>query len=354
MMHAVIPAGGAGSRLWPRSRRSAPKHMLPLSGTGKPLVKETYDRIAPLADAVYVLTEARQVPLIERLVPELDNGCLIVEPAARGTTNALGLAAMTLLDRDPDAIMLSLAADHVIRGAAGYRQAVERAWRVAESSGELVAVGLRPTYPATGFGYIEAGDEERFGRHRAQRVVRFVEKPPLDTAVRYMEGGRHFWNLSMFCFRCSVFVEELRRHGPEHWEGLQKVLAARRKGDEDKAARLYAKLPVQAIDYTVMERTDRLLMVPASFQWADVGSWTELADLLHADQDGNVVQGVPVLIGVHNSFISVPDKLVAVIGLDDLIVVDTDDALLVCPKSRAQDVKKVVEELGRTGLTGYL
>lgn len=353
MMYAVIPAGGTGSRLWPRSRRSAPKHVLPLSGSGKPLVRETYDRIEPLAEAVYVLTEARQVELIRGLVPEAADR-MIVEPSARGTTNALGLAAMTLLERDPEAVMLSLAADHVIRGEGEYRRAVQRAVNVAEASGELVAVGLIPTYPATGFGYIEVGEEARFGRHRARRVARFVEKPALPVAEAYVASGRHFWNLSMFCFRCDAFVEELRRHGPEHHAGLRKVLAARAAGDEAKAARLYAKLPDEAVDYTVMERTDRLLMVPATFQWADVGSWSELADLLRADDDGNVVEGVPVLIDVQNSFISVPDKLVAVIGLEDLIVVDTDDALLVCPKSRAQDVKKVVEHLGAKRLTDYL
>jgi mannose-1-phosphate guanylyltransferase len=353
-MYAVIPAGGAGSRLWPRSRRSAPKHVLPLSGSGRPLVRETYDRVRPLADAVYILTEARQQPLIQDLLPEVEQSCMIVEPAAKGTTNALGLAAMTLLERDPDAVMLSQASDHVIRGEAEYRRAVQRAAKVAEASRQLVAVGLRPTYPATGFGYIEVGEEERFARAHAYRVERFVEKPALETAQRYVDGGRHFWNLGMFCFRCDVFVEELREHGPEHYEGLKKVLAARRKGDEEKAAKLYEKLPNEAVDYTVMERTKRLLMVPASFQWADVGSWSELADLLRADSEGNVVEGVPVLIDVHSSFISVPDKLVAVIGLDDLIVVDTDDALLVCHKSRAQDVKKVVEHLREKGLTGYL
>lgn len=353
-MYAVIPAGGAGSRLWPRSRRSAPKHMLPLSGSGKPLIEETYDRVAPIADGVYVLTEERQVPMICSLLPELDQAHLIAEPSARGTTNALGLAAATLLAEDPDAVMVSVAADHVIRGEAAYRKTVERAAAVAAASGELVAVGLTPTYPATGFGYIEVGDEERFGRTKAHRVQRFVEKPALATAEEYVADGRHFWNIATFAFRCDVFLEELDRLGREHAAGVRKVVELRRKGECEKASRLYGKLPVEVVDRTVMERTNRLLMVQASFDWVDVGSWSELADLLRADSDGNVTEGVPVIIDTHNSFISVPDKLVAVIGLDDLIVVDTDDALLVCPKSRAQDVKKVVEQLNERRLTGYL
>ena len=353
-LYAIIPAGGAGSRLWPRSRRSSPKHVLPLSGTGKPLLRETYERIAPLAREVFVLTETRQVPLIEKLVPGLGPHSMIIEPCARGTTNALGLAAMTLAKQDPDAIMISVAADHVIRGTAAYRSAVRRAAQVARASREIVTIGLEPSYPATGFGYIEAGEERRFGRNAARRVERFVEKPPLARAKKYVESGRHFWNLSMFCFRCDVFLEELRQHGPEHYAGLEKVLAARRGGDEEKAARVYAKLPLQAVDYTVMERSQRLLMVPASFQWVDVGSWSELADLLRADAEGNVVEGVSILIDTRGSFVSAPDKLVAVIGMEDVIVVDTEDALLVCPKSRAQDVKKVVEILGATGKTHYL
>lgn len=353
-MYAVIPAGGAGSRLWPRSRRSAPKHVLPLSGSGKPLIRETVDRILPLAQEVLVITERRQLAQIGGLVPEVGQDSLLVEPSARGTTNAMGLAAVTLVQRDPDAVMLWLAADHVVRGERGYRQAVERAVRVAESSCELVAIGLKPTYPATGFGYIEAGEPVRAGRSHALRVARFVEKPTRERAEEFLASGRHYWNLSMFCCRCDVFLEELRRHGPEHYEGLLEVQAARAAGDEERAAKRYGALPSEAVDYTVMERTDRLLLVPASFQWSDVGSWTDLAALVQGDEDGNVVEGASLLLDVQGSFISVPDKLVAVIGCQDLVVVDTDDALLICPKSRAQDVKKVVQQLEHTGRSRYL
>lgn len=352
-LHAVIPAGGAGSRLWPRSRRASPKHVLSLSGSGRPLLRETYDRIAPHAAAVYVLTEERQVPLIQEILPELADDRLIIEPAARGTTNALGLAALTLLERDPDALMMSLPADHVIRGRAAYARAVRRAARVAASSGELVTVGLRPRYPATGFGYIEAG-EAVGGRAGARRVIRFVEKPDLAHARAYLEAGNFYWNVAMFCWRAASFVEELRAHGPEHARGLERVLSARRRGDEAAAARAYRRLPNQAVDYTVMERTRRLLLVPGDFDWVDVGSWSELADLLRQDAHGNVVEGNPILIDTGGCFISVPDKLVAAIGLSDLVIVDTPDALLVCPKGRAQDVKKVVEALGRAHKIQYL
>jgi mannose-1-phosphate guanylyltransferase len=353
-LYAVIPAGGAGSRLWPRSRRSSPKHVLPLSGTGKPLVRESYERIAPLVREVFLLTEERQVALLEDLVPGLDRSRMIVEPSARGTTNALGLAAMTLLEGDPDAIMISTAADHVIRDSDAYRDAVRSAAKVAAHSGELVTIGLPPRYPATGFGYIEAGEAVQVDGARALRVLRFTEKPPEETARRYLASGRHFWNLNMFCWRCRAFLEELRVHGPEHHAGLLEVMAARRAGDEAAAARAYEALPAEAVDYTVMEKTHRLLLVPAGFDWIDVGSWSELADLLQGDENGNVVEGSAILLDTRDAFISAPDKLVAVIGMEGVVVVETDDALLVCPKSRAQDVKKVVEALGRDGRTDYL
>lgn len=320
-----------------------------------PLLVDSYERIAPLVRQVSILTEERQVPLIEGLIPGLDRSTMIVEPAARGTTNALGLAAMTLLERNPEAIMISTAADHVIRGTEAFRSAVRRAHAAAAHSGELVTIGLRPRHPATSFGYVEAGDQVELNGTQAYRVTRFTEKPPLEVAREYLAGGRHYWNLNMFCWRCEAFLEELRRHGPEHHAGLLEVMSARRAGDEAAAARAYEALPVEAVDYTVMEKTDRLLLVPGDFDWVDVGSWTELADLLPADGEGNVVDGgEAMLFDTRDSFISAPGKLVAMIGLRDLIVVDTEDALLVCPRSRAQDVKKVVEALGRDGQTRYL
>jgi mannose-1-phosphate guanylyltransferase/mannose-6-phosphate isomerase len=347
----VIPAGGAGTRLWPRSRRATPKHVLSLSGSGKPLLRETYERVRPLADEVFVLTEERQVPIVRKVLPELKAGSFIVEPAARGTTNAYGLAAMTLLDRDPDAVMTMHPADHLIRGAASFRATINRAARIADRHASLVTVGLRPTHPATGLGYIEAGAK---GPNGSFKVARFVEKPDLERARRFQRSGKHYWNLAMFSWRADVFVEELRRHGVKHHAGLARVLAARRKGDEAAAARAYARLPVEAVDYTVMEKTDRLLVLPATFKWIDVGSWEELAGLLPKDRFGNVVEGDTLLIDTESSLISAPDRLVAAIGVKDLVVIDTPDALLICPKARSQEVKKLVEALGRSGRIHYL
>ena len=348
---AVIPAGGAGTRLWPRSRRSTPKHVLPLGGHGRPLLRETYERARLVADDVFVLTETRQREIIEAVLPEIDAEHLILEPSARGTTNAYGLAALTLSARDPDAVMVAMPADHVVGGAARARASVRAAVRAAANSESLVTVGLRPAFPSTGLGYIHAPGRVSSG---AVRVKRFIEKPDLARARRFVKAGGYYWNLAWFAWRLPVFIEELSKHAPSRLAALHRVLAARAAGDEAEAARLYQRLTVDVIDRTVMEKTDRLLLVPGDFEWADIGNWSELGDRVHPDARGNSVEGEHVLIDTHGSLVLGDRRLVAAIGLEDMIIVDTEDALLVCPRSRAQDVKKVVDALRRARKTKYL
>ena len=348
---AVIPAGGAGTRLWPRSRRSTPKHILPLGGHGRPLLRETYERARSVADDVFVLTETRQREIIEAVLPDIDAEHLILEPSARGTTNAYGLAALTLSARDPDAVMVALPADHVVGGAARARATVRAAVRAAADSDSLVTVGLKPAFPSTGLGYIHAPGRASAG---GVRVKRFIEKPDLARARRFMQAGGYYWNLAWFAWRLPVFIAELGKHAPSRLAALRRVLAARAGGDEAEAARVYQRLPLDVIDRTVMEKTDRLLLVPGDFEWADIGNWSELGDRVHPDARGNSVEGEHVLIDTHGSLVLGDRRLVAAIGLEDMIIVDTEDALLVCPRSRAQDVKKVVDALRRARKTKYL
>ena len=348
---AVIPAGGAGTRLWPRSRSSTPKHVLPLGAHGQPLLRATYDRATSLADEVFVLTEIRQRPIIQAVLPEIDTAHLILEPQARGTTNAYGLAALTLMERDPTTVMLTLPADHVVRGSAKIAKAARTAVRAALTRDSLVTVGLKPTFPSIGLGYIYAPGRMTDG---TLRVKRFVEKPDQATARRYMRAGGYYWNLAWFSWRVEVFIEELARHAARHLTGLRKVVAAQKAGDESEAGRLYGRLPVEVVDRSVMEKTDRLLLVPADFDWADIGNWSELGDRVNADDRGNSVQGETVLIDTRGSLILGDRRLVAAIGLEDMIIIDSEDALLVVPRSRAQDVRKVVEALRRARKTRYL
>jgi len=348
---AVIPAGGAGTRLWPRSRRSTPKHVLPLGDSGRPLLRETYDRASKLASEVFVLTETGQRDIIQKVLPEIDAAHLILEPAARGTTNAYGLAALTLRETHPDAVMLVMPADHVVSGRAGVSKAVRAAVRAAATSDSLVTVGLKPRFPSTGLGYIHAPGRMTDG---ALRVKRFTEKPDLATARRFIKAGGYYWNLAWFSWRLQVFIGELGLHAPRHLAGLEKVMAARAAGDEATAAAVYRRLRVDVIDRSVMEKTSRLLLVPGDFEWADIGNWAELGDRVRADVHGNSVEGQSILVDTTGSLILGSRRLVAAIGLDDMIIVDTEDALLVCPRSRAQDVRKVVDALRRAGKTGYL
>ena len=348
---AVIPAGGAGTRLWPRSRRSTPKHVLPFADRGRPLLRATYDRARAVADEVFVLTEVRQREIIESVLPEVDASHLILEPSARGTTNAYGLAALTLNERIPGAAMIALPADHVVRGAVSVARAVRTAVMAASTTASLVTVGLKPTFPSTGLGYIHAPGRATRG---TLRVRRFIEKPTAATARRFLREGGYYWNLAWFSWRVDVFIEELARHAPRRVEALSKVVAARKAGDEATAASLYNRLPVDVVDRTVMEKTDRLLLVPAEFDWADIGNWAELGARVHADARGNSVEGEAVLVDTNGSLVFGDRRLVAAIGLKDMIIVDTEDAVLVVPRSRAQDVRKVVEALKRSRKTRYL
>jgi len=348
---AVIPAGGAGTRLWPRSRSTRPKHVLPLADRGRPLLRATYDRARKVADEVFVLTEVRQRELIAGVLPEVDAEHFILEPAARGTTNAYGLAALTLSVRLPDAVMVALPADHVVRGTAQAAKAIRTAVDAAATTGSLVTVGLKPAFPSTGLGYIQAPGRATRG---TLRVRRFIEKPNAATARRFVREGGYYWNLAWFSWRLDVFLEELGRHAPRHLSGLRKVVAARAAGDEIAAGALYRRLPVEVIDRTVMEKTDRLLLVPAAFDWADIGNWAELGDRVHADARGNSVEGEAVLVDTTGSLVFGDRRLVAAIGLEDMIIVDSEDALLVVPRARAQDVRKVVDALKRARKTRYL
>ena len=350
----MIAAGGSGTRLWPRSRRGTPKHLLPLGPSARPLIRETYERVRPLVDAVFVLTEAAQVDALRRVLPELESSRFVVEPVARGTTSAYGLAALTIGRRDPQAVLACFPADHVVTKPPQFRSAVRAASKLAAVGEDIVLIGLEPTHPSTGLGYIHAGAALQKAGVSARQVTRFVEKPDLDTAREFLADGNYYWNLAMFTFRADVLEAELKAHAPEHLRGLRRVLDARDQRHEEAAARAYSRLPDTAIDYTVMERSRRLLLVPGRFGWADIGAWPELASLRRADRDGNVTEGDALLLDSRENLVLSGGKLIAAIGIADLVVVEGEHAILICPRSRAQEVKRVVEELRRRGLTEYL
>ena len=353
--HIVILAGGSGTRLWPRSREKSPKHLLTLQGS-QSLLQSTVERVARLTDNVYVVTERSQVKSIREQLPHLRDEQFIIEPARRGTASALGLAALAIAEHDPQAIMLSVHADHYLgHDEDAYLKTLDAEARWAESKRSLVTVGLRPPYASTAFGYIQVGPPLDGDQAPAvYRVVRFVEKPDLKTAEGFLASGSYLWNLGLFSWPVDVLFSEMAKHAPPLYAGLEQVRHARRAGRQDDADRVYQTLPTEAIDYAVLERTKNLLVVGATFEWHDLGSWADLHDILQQDEAGNFVEGDSVLIDSKNCMIHSPHKLVAAVGLEDMVVIETDDAILICPKARSQDVKLIVERLKQMGKTEYL
>lgn len=345
---AVVPAGGAGTRLWPLSRASSPKFLHDLTGEGRTLLQSTLDRLAPLAGArVLVVTGAAHREAVVAQLPEVDPGGVVAEPSPRDSMAAIGLAAAMLERQEPDAVMGSFAADHVIRDPAAFRACVRRAVAAAEQ-GWLVTIGIEPSHPATGFGYIDVG-ESLDGLDGVSRARAFVEKPDAATAAAYVRDGFR-WNAGMFVVRPTVLLDLLSTNHPELAADLRAIAA----GDKDLDD-TWPSLTKIALDHAVAEpaaAAGRVAVVPGSFGWDDVGDFASLGSILPAADDGLVVLGEPGLVrAVDSTGLVVPagGRTVAVIGLDDVVVVDTGDAVLVTTRERAQDVKRIVEALKAEG-----
>lgn len=349
---AVIPAGGSGTRLWPLSRAHRPKFLLPLIGE-RSLVQETVDRLAPLASAEHTLIVCgpSHAAAIARQTPNLPERNIVVEPSPKGSGSAIGLAAALIARGDPDAVMGSFAADHDVRDQTAFLRAVRTAIAAAEE-GWLVTVGLAPTRPETGYGYIERGDEvvARTEDGTAYRALCFVEKPDRETAVGYVASGRFAWNASMFIWRVGTLLDEMARLMPALHAGIMEIADAWGTPAQDGVlARVWAALDETTIDHGVMEHAARVAVVPAEMGWSDVGDWHGLGELMERDAAGNSFRGEVVRTETRGSVVwSETERLVAIVGLENVVVVDTADALLVMDRARAQDVRKVVDELKRS------
>ena len=352
-LHAIVPAGGAGTRLWPLSRSGHPKFLLDLTGSGRSLIQQTYDRLAPLAASVVVVTGQAHAATVADQLPELDAGDLIAEPSPRDSAAAIGLAAAVIAARSPGAVVGSFAADHVIRNVPAFHAAVREAVVVARA-GEIVTIGITPTEPSTAFGYIRPGAPLGLdGAPSAVRVDRFVEKPDAATAAGYLVQG-YRWNAGMFVARAEVLLAELAEHRPELHEGLIEIAAAWDTPERAVALdTLWPTLEKVAIDYAVAEPAadaGRVAVIPADIGWDDIGDFASLAALLApVDEDGELrLLGSSDHVLAHDSsglVIPGSGRLVAVLGLDDVVVIDTPDAVLVTTRARAQEVKSVVAQL---------
>jgi mannose-1-phosphate guanylyltransferase len=349
---AVIPAGGSGTRLWPLSRAARPKFLLPLVRRETSLLQDTAERIwgmTPPERTLVVCGPAHTVA-IARQLPEIPEGNLIVEPSPRGSGPAIILAAALIHRLDPNAIMGSFAADHDVTNRRAFQEAVRTAIRAAHEDC-LVTIGLTPTRPETGYGYIERSENvvvENDGS-TAYEALRFVEKPPLETARQYLESGRFLWNASMFIWKCSTLLEVARALMPDLLEAIEQIVEVWDTPDrEDTIIRIWEALPESTIDQGIMEKADRVAVVPADIGWSDVGDWHGLGELIEQDSVGNSVRGDILQVETKRSVVwSETGRLVALIGLENVVVVDTEDALMVIDRERSQDVKKIVGELKR-------
>ncbi len=358
-MNIVILAGGSGTRFWPLSRKKTPKQLMSVFG-GKSMLQRTVERVLPLKpERIFVVTNALQAAETERQLTDFDSDAIYVveEPLARNTAPAIGLAAAIIERQDPTSVMVVLPADHFIRDEEEFRAALLRA-EAAAVDWNLVTLGIVPTGPETGYGYIEADLFE--GTQAALPVKRFVEKPPRQKAIEFVAAGNFFWNSGMFVWRTDVILDRIRTLMPELWAGLSVLdvpnCLSRLHSMNEQVTDLYGRIESQSIDYGVMEKAEGVVVLPSSFGWSDVGSWSALPELLPGDEAENVAVDASRIVSLDsgNCLVRGNDKLVALLGVHDLIVVDSGDALLVCPRERAQDVKKIVDELERQGLTEYL
>jgi mannose-1-phosphate guanylyltransferase len=354
---AIVPAGGAGTRLWPLSRQARPKFLLDLTGSGRTLLQQTWDRLEPLAGAggIAVVTGAAHAEAVAGQLPALQSANLLTEPTPRDSAAAICLAAAVVVNRDPDAVVGSFAADHVIRDAIGFQRAVAEAVAAARL-GEIVTLGIEPDHPSTAFGYIRVGEALGLaGAPSACRVERFVEKPDADTAAAYLAEGDYRWNAGMFVARADVLLAELERNRPDLHSGVVAIAAAWDTPDRDDVmAQRWPLLEKVAIDYAIAEPAAAgggVAVVPVALGWDDIGDWASLAALLPGDAALKVVGDAAQVVDVDASGIAVPagDRLVAVLGLKDVVVIDTPSAVLVTTREWAQDVKKVVETLTQLG-----
>lgn len=354
--YGVILAGGGGTRFWPLSRQKTPKQMLNLTGKGL-MINETIDRIATAVpkENIFVVTAAVQASEIKAAtMGRLSSDHVIAEPAARNTAACIGYAAFEIAKKYGDGVMLISPSDHYIRNVAALTQVFNTAIETAEKTDKLVTIGIEPTFPSTGYGYIKHLNEKA----AVKTVIEFREKPDAETAQRYIDSGEYVWNSGVFIWKASVILKKFQEYIPDIYADLEKIGAALgTKQEQQVLEAVYPNIRKISIDYAVMEpsaaRGD-VLTVSGDFGWNDVGSWDMMNVLHDADADGNVLLGNTLTVNSTNSICYSSGKLVAVVGMDNVVVVETPDAIMVCPKDKVQDVKLIVEKLDNMGMDEYL
>ncbi len=358
MIYAVIMAGGIGSRFWPQSRHKRPKQFLNVFGDAT-LIQNTVARLQGVVppERCFIVTHSRYVEQTKEQLPSVPPENILAEPISRNTAPCITYAAVKLLARDPDATMIVLPADHVIRNVKQFQEVLRVAIEKAQEPGSLVTIGINPTHPETGYGYVQY-DGPTYSAHdelRAYPVLTFAEKPDLATAERFLDSGDFLWNSGMFIWRADTILEQVERHLPEAYEAFLPLLKdADTEREAETVHRAFQNSPRISIDFGVMERANRVYVVPGAFEWNDVGDWRAVYKLAEKDKLGNFLHGNVIMHNASRCFVQAEDRLVVLVGMHDAVVVDTKDAILICHRDSAQQVKNVVDYLHAHQLEDYI
>lgn len=354
-MTALIMAGGRGERFWPKSRKNMPKQFLSLTGDGKTMIQLTVERILPIINMedIYISTNRDYEALVREQLPDIPADNIICEPVGRNTAPCIGLGAVHISKKYEDAIMVVLASDHLIKYNRMFVNTLKDAAEIAENNSNLVTIGITPDYPETGYGYIKFNPNQCLERSFA--VDKFVEKPSLEVAKDYLASEEYLWNSGMFVWKVSSIMKKFHDLMPDIYQGLMKIREA--FGTSSEASVLekeYYKLPAISVDYGIMEKSKDIYTIPGTFGWDDVGSWLAVERIKKSNELGNIVDGNVITIDSRNCIIEGGKKLIATVGIRDLIVVDTEDATLICDKECSGEIKKVLENLRICNRSEYI
>ncbi|WP_094549477.1 mannose-1-phosphate guanylyltransferase [Petroclostridium xylanilyticum] len=354
--YAVIMAGGGGTRFWPLSRQTTPKQVLNISGNDV-MINETikrYDGIIPFEHSFIVTNQVQEKLIKDVLLEYVPHDNILVEPAARNTAPCIIYAALVLMKKYGDGVMCVFPSDHYITDGQGFTNILEKAAVLAEQTDKLITIGIKPTFPSTGYGYINFNKYKPYGEDVFE-VLEFVEKPNFDKAKQYIASGNYLWNSGMFVWKVSVIIENFKRFLPRIYDRIREFTEFIGTDKEKEVLeQIYPTLQNISIDFGIMERSNEVLVIPGDFGWNDVGSWDALGAIFPPDENGNIVRADYVGVDTKNCIVYGSGRLIATVGLENMIIVNTDDALLVCPKDKAQDVKKIVDRLKEEKRTEYL
>ena len=356
-IRAVIMAGGVGTRFWPLSRRQKPKQFLPII-SDKTMIEETALRLLPLIspEQIYTIADRSKTLSIHKLLPQIPEDNLLVEPQGKNTAPSLILATATIYIQNPEAAVIVLPADHLIEDGERFLKKLGAASKVALQNDHIVTFGIPPTYPATGYGYVQFSPQDpiKISGETFFPVEKFKEKPALVQANEFMDAGNYFWNSGMFLWQAKTFPEKLEQYAPKLFPFWEKMVKALKTKQGSLLISAFAEIPSISIDYALMEKAQPVWMCRGDFGWSDVGAWSSLLDIWAKDESGNVSRGDDIFLDSKNCLVHNPGKITALVGVEDLIIIDTDDALLVCRKDYDQKVKQVVEHLKKRGKNEHL